>query len=303
MGVKTLLNFWNNPEEKKDPKDSKTSKDGTRPTKEGKGTHSNNDDENLHDSWAVRTPTQNHRPPLPSLPSQASLHYPPQGGGIVPQSTFPSFQQPTAPPQQTQSQQLMEWNQQFFPMQPQQIVLPPLPQGYQNEDQSQGYRNQDQRYSDNEDQGPPLSGEERMFEAVLDVASQCDKIANNMKSYQYPSRDEVRIRLQQKGYTSGGMRQRAATAEGKVQYLRALPAKIGEVQELCFLNDMYVHLFNTDKIRQNQLQLQSLYNRREEQRKLKLKRDRERKRREVQRINEIDELIDEVSDRHWKNRT
>jgi len=102
-----------------------------------------------------------------------------------------------------------------------------------------------------------LSGEQRIYDALLELADEIYDLAEDMKSFQYPTKEKVKAKLEQQSYSTGGLKQKGKTAELQVQsimedinvtrsLLDPLEKEIKIAQELCFYKDCYNSLYGTD---------------------------------------------------------
>jgi len=130
-------------------------------------------------------------------------------------------------------------------------------------------------------------GEQRIFAALMDLASTAEKLADDMKSYDYPTDDEVEILLKQESYTPNDLKQKTLMAEKRIHgiledvdkmkvWIKTLKNKVNEAQKLCYLNEMYDVLRGTDKDTKDRTALVKIFQRKEEQKKLRAKRDKEK---------------------------
>jgi len=52
------------------------------------------------------------------------------------------------------------------------------------------------------------SGEQRIYSALLDLSASIDTLADKMKSYPYPTQEQVEIKLKQGRYSYGGLQKK-----------------------------------------------------------------------------------------------
>jgi len=85
-------------------------------------------------------------------------------------------------------------------------------------------------------------------------------------------------------------------------WIKVLQQKINDAQEICYLNDMYGILYNTDKMYKNQDRIKKSHARKEEQRKLRAKRERERRSVVKDRNKSLNQALQDASRRNrWNN--
>jgi len=283
--------------------------------------------QDIHDGWATAMESPNGIPMNTSqqipmgLSRQQCVPFVNYGTHQQPTQQF-GTQRPTAPPQQFGTQQ---------PNAPQQFGTqqqrPASQQGTQ-QPPSQPRQQFEQLYSNPFDEGTPfddpdprdvpcdekkgqrkksdLSGEQRIYDALLELADEIYDLAEDMKSFQYPTKEKVKAKLEQESYSTGGLKQKGKTAELKVQsimedinvtrsLLDPLEKEIKIAQELCFYKDCYNSLYGTDyNIKEND-KVARRQQRKNDLRILRGKTERRRKRAIIQRNNQIDNAINQAT--------
>jgi len=133
-----------------------------------------------------------------------------------------------------------------------------------------------------------------------------------MKSYNYPTAEQVGILLDQNNYTAGGAAGKAYSAEIKVSdiltdinkmisWVNSLENKIQDAQKICYLNEMYGVLFHTNTEHKSEAAITRIQKRKEEQRKLRARREREKKSVETRRKTSLFNAIHQASSRpRWR---
>jgi len=283
------------------------------------------DIESLHDSWAISnngsrsSSSQSFSVPQPIFPSQEPMivqpSAPPSNGSQsqwshnrLPPNQPPNPQdlggQPSAPRQRVRTPQP-----QPQPQTNQQVPPQPL---RQEEKGGGGGAPQPLRQEEKGGGGSaPTSGEQKIYVALINLASDIYDLAVMMKSYQYPTREETKTRLEQRTYSTGGSRRKGKSAGGQVQSvlediqdisdsLDPLHLDINEAQKLCYFKEAYNDLSITHKENKEYMQLQRISNRKEELRKMRNKRERARKRMERERDADMYDVFNQLSrDHRW----
>jgi len=156
----------------------------------------------------------------------------------------------------------------------------------------------------------PSKGEQEIYDALIELSSEIFELAENMKCYQYPSKTELKIRLGQKSFSTGGTKRKGKTARLQVQNvleeiavinesLDPLHDNIKEAQRLCFFKDTYKTLTDTHKSNKIFNQLKATFNRREDQRKLRNKREKDRRKMQQEELDQIDEIFNNSNQTRW----
>jgi len=201
----------------------------------------------------------------------------------ISQPGVPIFYQPNSP----------------FPIQPLTAPFPqkPVTAPTQQPDVQQTYRQPMQLEDDTSDglsDGNdvtycPSNGEMRIYDSLLELSGAIDMVAENMKTYSYPSQDDINIMLDQDTYSAGGLQRKISYSENLVQgvlkqisqMMKSLPPleeKIAPAQEACYLAKLYGVAHDDTKERDKARKIDKIVKRKEDQRKLAAKRERERKR-------------------------